>query len=85
LCDRIDPRRSIGQRVGGGVGSDLRMHGQIQGSPIDQDGSGFVRVREALRTLALNKWLTVEQTVGALRIGLGERARPNQQAARPTR
>ena len=27
-------------------------------------GSGYVRVREALRTLALNKWVEIDQTVG---------------------
>jgi hypothetical protein len=60
--------------VSAGIGADLRMHGQIAGSPLE-DGSGHVRVREALRTLAVNKWITVEQTVGELRIRLGERAR----------
>jgi hypothetical protein len=33
------------------------------------------RWREALRTLALNQWVDVEQTVGELRIRLGERTR----------
>jgi hypothetical protein len=56
------------------------MHGQIIGSPLD-DGSGHVRVREALRTLALNKWVDVEQTVGELRIRLGERGRRLNEAA----
>ena len=50
------------------------MHGQITGSPLEE-GSGYVRVREALRTLALNKWIEIDQTVGELRIRLGERAR----------
>jgi hypothetical protein len=59
--------------VPGGVGSDLRMHGRIAGSPIE-DGSGHVRVREALRKLALNKWVEVEQTVAETRIRLGEHA-----------
>ena len=60
--------------VPGGVGTDLRMHGQITGSPLEE-GSGYVRVREALRTLAVNKWIEIDQTVGELRIRLGERAR----------
>lgn len=46
----------------------------MAGSPLE-DGSGHVRVREALRTLALNKWVEVEETVAELRIRLGERAR----------
>ena len=50
------------------------MRGKIAGSTLE-DGSGHVRVREALRTLALNKWVNVEETVGELRIRLGERAR----------
>ena len=60
--------------VPGGIGSDLRMHGQIAGSPLE-DGSGHVRVRAALAVLRRNKWIEVEQTVGQLRIRLGERAR----------
>ena len=61
--------------VPGGVGSDIRLHGKIAGSPIETDTCGHVRVREALRVLARNKWIEVEQTVGELRIRLGERAR----------
>jgi hypothetical protein len=49
------------------------MHGKIAGSPLE-DGSGHVRVKAALAVLARNKWLEVEQTVGELRIRLGERA-----------
>ena len=60
--------------VPGGVGADLRMHGRIAGSPIE-DGSGHVRVRHALNVLVRNKWVLVEQTVGELRIRLGERAK----------
>jgi hypothetical protein len=60
--------------VPGGIGSDLRMHGTIAGSPLE-NGSGHIRVRSALATLARNNWVTVEQTVGELRIQLGERAR----------
>ena len=59
--------------VPGGVGSDLGMHGRIAGSPLE-DGSGHVRVRQALRVLVANKWVEVEQTVGELLIRLGERA-----------
>ena len=61
--------------VPGGIGADLRMRGKIAGSPIETDRSSHVRVREALRVLLLNKWVEVEQTVGELRIRLGERAR----------
>ena len=39
-----------------------------------EDGSGFVKVRSALATLARNNWLVVEQTVSELRIRRGERA-----------
>jgi hypothetical protein len=60
--------------VPGGIGADLRMHGRIAGSPIE-DGSGHVRVREALRVLVANRWVEVEQTVAELRIRHGERAR----------
>jgi hypothetical protein len=60
--------------VPGGVGADVRMHGRIAGSPVE-DGSGFVRVRSALATLARNMWVEVEQTVGELRIRQGERAK----------
>lgn len=60
--------------VPGGVGADIQMYGAIAGSPIE-DGSGFVRVRSALATLARNKWVEVDQTVGEMRISLGERAR----------
>jgi hypothetical protein len=51
--------------VPGGIGADLRMRGKIAGSPLE-DGSGHVRVREALRVRALNEWVDVEQTVGEL-------------------
>ena len=61
--------------VPGGIGADLRMRGKIAGSSVETDKSGHVRVREALRVLLLNKWVEVEQTVGELRIRLGERAR----------
>jgi hypothetical protein len=44
-------------------------------SPIETGGSGHIRVRHALSVVVRNKWLTVEQTVGELRIRLGERAR----------
>jgi hypothetical protein len=36
------------------------MHGKIAGSRIETDKSGHVRVREASRVLARDKWLTVE-------------------------
>jgi hypothetical protein len=58
----------------GGVGADLRMFGRVAGSPIE-DGSGHVRVREALRVLAANRWVELDVSVSELRIRLGERAR----------
>ena len=51
------------------------MRGKIAGSPLEDDGSGHVRVRGALRVLARNKWVVVEQSVAETRITLGERAR----------
>ena len=51
------------------------MRSKIAGSPIETHKCGHARVREALRVLLLNKWVEVEQTVGELRIRLGERAR----------
>lgn len=42
--------------IPGGVGSDLRLFGKVAGSPIE-DGSGHVRVREALRVLVANRWV----------------------------
>jgi len=59
--------------AGAGVGSDLRMHGKIAGSPLE-DGSGHVRVKAALAVLARNQWLAVS-SVGETRIRLGERVR----------
>jgi hypothetical protein len=61
--------------VPAGIGSGVRMHGQIAGEPSDPESSGFIRVRSALKVLARNRWFEVEQTVGELRIRLGERAR----------
>ena len=61
--------------VPGGIGSDLRMNGKIAGSPVEDGGSGFVRVKSALAVLQRNKWVEYQQTVGELRIRLGERAR----------
>jgi hypothetical protein len=80
-----DPRLIVGARferegaeralvVPGGVGADLRMHGRIAGSSLE-DGSGHVRVKSALAVLQRNKWVEVEQTVGELRIRLAELAR----------
>jgi hypothetical protein len=57
------------------IGDDLQMHGRIAGSPVETDGSGHVRVRHALSVLVANRWVEVEQTVGEMRISLGERAR----------
>jgi len=59
--------------AGAGVGSDVWMHGKIVGSPLE-DGSGHVRVKAALAVLARNKWLSVQSSVGEMRIRLGERA-----------
>lgn len=60
--------------VPGGIGSGIQFHGRIGGSPLEQ-GSGFIRARPALATLARNGWFTVEQTVSEMRIRRGERAR----------
>ena len=57
-----------------GVGSDLRLVGQVAGSPRE-DGNGHVRVESALAVLQRNGWFEVEQTVAKLRIRLGVRAR----------
>ena len=54
------------------------MRGKIAGSPLEDDGSGHVRVRGALRVLAHNGWVEVEQTVAEMRIRLGERARKTE-------
>ena len=35
----------------GGIGAKLRLHGQTAGSPLE-NGSGHIRVRSALATLA---------------------------------
>jgi hypothetical protein len=86
-----DPRPIVGARleetdgeqtlvVPGGIGSTIQFHGRIAGSPIE-DGSGFIRVRQALAVLARNKWFEVEQTVGELRVRLGERAKKLPDAA----
>lgn len=60
--------------VPAGTGSGMRFHGMIAGSPLE-GGSGFVRGHQALAVLVRNGWFTVEQTVGDLRIRLGEPAR----------
>jgi hypothetical protein len=59
--------------VPAGTGSQLRFHGMIAGSPLE-DGSGFIRGREALAVLVRNRWFEVEQDVQEMRIRLGERA-----------
>ena len=61
-------------RLPGGVGSDLRLFGKVAGSAIETGGSGHVRVRAALATLARNKWITIELSASEMRIRLGERA-----------
>ena len=70
--------------VPGGIGADLRMRGKIAGSPLEDNGSGHVRVREALRVLVANRWFTVEQTVAETRIRLGKRARKLGESLRVT-
>lgn len=60
--------------VPAGIGSELRLHGQIAGSPLE-DGIGHVRVKSSLAVLPRNRWFEVEQTVGEIKIRLGERAR----------
>jgi hypothetical protein len=64
----------------GGVGSDLQLFGRVAGSPIEA-GSSYICPREALRVLALNKWVEVESSVGEIRIRLGERARKLNEGA----
>jgi hypothetical protein len=66
--------------VPGGVGAHLWMHGKIAGSPLE-DGSGHVRVKTALAVLKRNRWFEVEETVGELRIRLGDRAKKLKAAA----
>ena len=61
--------------VPGGIGADIRLHGRIAGLP---DGERLrVRTRPVgpRRAPQRNKWITTAQTVGELRILLGERAR----------
>ena len=70
---RFDQEGELTLVVPGGIGQGIQFHGKIAGSPIE-DGSGFVRGREALAVLVRNKWFEVEQTAGELRIRLGERA-----------
>ena len=60
--------------VPAGTGSQMRFDGLIAGSPLE-DGSGFIRGREALAVLVRNEWFEVAQTVAELRIRLGERAK----------
>ena len=52
-----------------------RMHGTIAGSPVEDGGSGFVRVKSALAVLRRNGWFDVQQTVAEMRIRIGGRGR----------
>ena len=52
-----------------------RMHGTIAGSPVEDGGFGFVRVKSALAVLRRNGWFDVQQTVAEMRIRIGERGR----------
>jgi hypothetical protein len=52
-----------------------RLSGQLGGSPFDDGGGGFIRLRPALSTLVRNNWFEIEQTVGELTIRRGERAK----------
>jgi hypothetical protein len=58
----------------GGI-SEVRLLPGKNGNAVDSTGSGVVREREALRTLAHNGWIdaTVEGTT--LKIRLGEHAK----------
>jgi hypothetical protein len=59
--------------VEGGLGTSIQMHGQIAGSPAD--AKGFVRPRQALAALHRNRFLTIAETAGAMRIRLGPQAK----------
>jgi hypothetical protein len=56
--------------VRGGI-SELRFLPGKNGNAVDRTGSGVVREREALRTLAANGWIeaTVEGTTVKIRLG----------------
>ena len=71
---RFDQEGELTLVVPGRIGQGIQFHGKIAGSPIE-DGSGFVRGREALAVLVRNEWFEVEQTVAELRIRVSERAR----------
>ena len=58
--------------VPGGIGADIQMHGQIAGSAVETGGSGHVRVRRSLGVLKRNHLIELEETVGELRIRLGD-------------
>jgi hypothetical protein len=77
---RFDHEDELALVVPGGLGQAIQFHGKIAGSALE-DGSGFVRGREALAVLVRNKWFEVAQTVAELRIRLGERARKLAEAA----
>ena len=53
----------------------VAVHGTIAGSPVEDGGSGFVRVKSALAVLRRNGWFDVQQTVAEMRIRSGERER----------
>ena len=54
--------------------AELRFSRDQNGHPSESFDSGYVREREALRTLVRNKWFTATQEDGKLKIRLGERA-----------
>jgi hypothetical protein len=62
--------RELVLTVPGGI-SELRFLPGKNGNAVDSTGSGVVREREALRTLAHNGWIdaTVEGTTLKIRLG----------------
>ena len=60
--------------VRGGL-SDLRFRPGLNGNAVDGSGSGFVREREALRTIVRNEWFMAQDSGSQLRIKLGPHAK----------
>ena len=69
------PTATLSWLIPGGIGSEVRLRGQIGGDPVLPDGPGFIRTRPALNTLVRNEWIEVERTVAETRIRLGSNAR----------
>jgi hypothetical protein len=56
-----------------GTGSEVKLVNRVEGSV--HDGNGGIKVRSSLAVLHRNGWFRVEQSVGEIRIRLGERAK----------